>query len=403
MSVLPKRLALLLTMVVFIAVSATDIFLPSLPQIATETGATTDHVNWMLSLFICGSAAGSLFCGLLSDRFGRRWLYLRATGLFCLVTVLIPAMPTLNMMIALRFVQGLVCSVFIVVSRQIIHDACDQRAQVRYTGMLSLGVMLSPAIAPVIGAYIAHNLSWHACFWLSAGLAAAMLLVLIRTLPETLPQAIMLPGLRELGQQYLQLLGCARYRLNVLSIGFSFAAYFTFICTSSYLYIGQFGLDQRSYGKIFIILALAYLAGNMGMQWLNQHLQPREHIIGYAMRINLLGAMLGLLTLLVSESFGHVLILTLAAILLRAGYAMMVSPIQVLAMNALPANQGGRPGLAMGMLMFILYLLSAVCSSLVSVFTHHLLQATVVGMLLFSLVAFGLHCRAMVVTQALRT
>jgi len=74
------RVEFLLTAVVGLGALSIDMFLPSLPAIATTFGAAPATAQLTVTLFLMAFAAAQLVYGPLSDRFGRRWVLIGGLG-----------------------------------------------------------------------------------------------------------------------------------------------------------------------------------------------------------------------------------------------------------------------------------------------------------------------------------
>lgn len=129
----------------------TDMYLPSLPAMGEYFSAGASLVQLGLTFSMLGLTAGQLLFGPLSDKYGRRPPLLAAMLLFLLSTVGCICAPSIEVFVALRFVQGIAGAGGIVISRSI---AADKFKGVNLAKALALiGAIngLAPVAAPVIG------------------------------------------------------------------------------------------------------------------------------------------------------------------------------------------------------------------------------------------------------------
>ena len=70
------------------AAIATDLYLPAIPYMITDLGATEAEGQLTLSVFMVGLAAGQLIFGPLSDQFGRIPMVRTGTFLFLATSIL---------------------------------------------------------------------------------------------------------------------------------------------------------------------------------------------------------------------------------------------------------------------------------------------------------------------------
>ncbi|HWR39629.1 MAG TPA: multidrug effflux MFS transporter [Patescibacteria group bacterium] len=387
-----KKLVLVLAMTLALGLSSTDIYLASLPRLAEEFHVDADWANLTLSVYTAGMALGCLLCGFASDRFGRRRMYLGALGAYVVASAAIGMMPDLEAVIALRFVQGLVVAVFVITSRQVIADICDEQEMVKYTAILTMGIILSPALAPVIGAYIAHFSSWRMCFWVSAAFGLIMLLLVAWRLPETLPQPRPLPAAGNLLREYREILQNRQFLCYASIITLCYCAFFSFLTMSSFIYISELGVDPRWFSKIFILLALVYLIGNTTLQRLNARNTAKEKMVYWGLLISLAGAYFSLLAMLAWDHLWIGIILSVGAAMMRGAYALLQAPAQVLTMLAC----SDRPGTTVGLIFFLQFVAGALTSAGVSVFHEYAIGATVITMavcLTLAMAAYGVERR----------
>lgn len=95
----------------------TDMYLPSLPEIARQLTASTAQVQLTISAYLIGFAVGQIVYGPISDRHGRKPVLLAAIALYCAASLACALSTSIEMLIAARFVQALGGSGGIVLAR----------------------------------------------------------------------------------------------------------------------------------------------------------------------------------------------------------------------------------------------------------------------------------------------
>src|SRR5471032_1835769 len=100
----------------------TDMYLPSLPDIARQLGTSTAQVQLTISAYLIGFAVGQIFYGPVSDRHGRKPVLLAALALYCAASLVCVLSTSIEMLIAARFVQALGGCGGIVLARAIVRD-----------------------------------------------------------------------------------------------------------------------------------------------------------------------------------------------------------------------------------------------------------------------------------------
>jgi MFS family permease len=79
----------------------------ALPAIGRDFDASTSSLQWILNGYLLTLASLILLGGSLGDRYGRRRVFVVGTGLFTVASLLCAIAPTVEILIAARFVQGI--------------------------------------------------------------------------------------------------------------------------------------------------------------------------------------------------------------------------------------------------------------------------------------------------------
>src|SRR3954467_11507901 len=113
------RLAVVLGSVNAIGPLSIDMYLPAFPEIGRDLGASASLVQLTLTACVAGLALGQLLIGPLSDRLGRRNPLIAAMSTYAAASILCALAPSVGVLIALRFVQGLAGAGGVVIARAI--------------------------------------------------------------------------------------------------------------------------------------------------------------------------------------------------------------------------------------------------------------------------------------------
>ncbi|MBP1325719.1 MFS family permease [Leucobacter exalbidus] len=126
---------------------ATDLYLPTFTNIAHDLGTVPSGVQLTLTAFMFGLGLGQLFLGPMSDSFGRRKILLIGLGAFTVASCAMVFSPTIEVFIALRFVQGMAGAAGIVLARAIVADLAKGTAAVRAFSLLAMIGAVAPLVA----------------------------------------------------------------------------------------------------------------------------------------------------------------------------------------------------------------------------------------------------------------
>ncbi|MBB2899491.1 DHA1 family bicyclomycin/chloramphenicol resistance-like MFS transporter [Kineococcus radiotolerans] len=332
------RTALVLGAFVAIGPLTIDMYLPALPTIVTQLQTTEAAVQLTLTGTLVGLALGQLVIGPLSDALGRRRPLLAGTALHVVASLLVLLAPNIAVLGVLRVLQGVGTAAGAVIALAIVRDLYEGRAAATMLSRLFLVIGAAPVLAPTIGGELLRFTSWRGIFVLLAVYGLALLAVGARALRETLPPEARRPlRLGATVQTYRGLLRDRTYLGLVLVAGLTMAALFSYVAGASFVYQGQFGLDQQQFGLLF----------GAGAFWLIAATQLNPLVLRWAApsQVLLAGTVAGLLA--------GVVLLVLAATG-TGGLAGVVAPLWVvlfaigLALPNAPALALSRHGEAAG-------------------------------------------------------
>ncbi|MCC2113636.1 MAG: multidrug effflux MFS transporter [Hyphomicrobiales bacterium] len=262
----PDTLALTVLLGVLTALGplSTDMYLPSLPAIAEVFGSDTARVQLTLSLFLTGFAVGQIVYGPISDRHGRKPVLIASLALYAVASLACAFAPTIEALIAARFVQAVGACGPIVLARSVVRDLyAGARAGQELSRMGSImGVV--PAIAPILGGFLQTGFGWQASFLVAAlfGLAAAAA-VRFR-LPETLQTRLAEPlSFLAIFRAFGEIGKNAGYRAYVAIVCASYAGLFAFISGSSFVLQDVYGLSEIAFGVSFSLAVIGYITGTL--------------------------------------------------------------------------------------------------------------------------------------------
>lgn len=188
-----REMTFMMAMVMALNALAIDSMLPALPAIGEELGvAVANDRQFVISIYLFGIGAGSLFYGPLSDRFGRKGVLVPALFAYVAFSIGCGLANSFPLLLALRFGHGLVSAALGVIVVAVIRDLFSGDAMAKRLSMIFLVFMIVPAIAPTMGAGITLFASWRAIFIVLAAMGVVMILWL-RRLPETLAPADVRP------------------------------------------------------------------------------------------------------------------------------------------------------------------------------------------------------------------
>lgn len=267
---------------------AIDIMLPGLQQIGESLDvASENHRQFVVSAYFFGMAAALLSYGPASDRFGRRAPLFFGLGLYIAAAFAAVFAPTFEILLALRFIQGVGAASTRVIAVSVVRDRFGGRAMAEVMSLIFMVFMIIPVVAPGIGQLVLAFGEWHLIFLVMAIVASVIASWAYLRLPETLRPEDRRPI--DVGSI---LRGFAIVLTNRISLFYTlastilFGALFGFINSAQQIYVGIYGL-----GYWFPVV----FAGVAGLMAVSSFLNSRL-VVKLGMRRLSHGALLGFLT-----------------------------------------------------------------------------------------------------------
>ena len=255
---------------------ATDLYLPSFPAVGREFDAGATGVQFTLTAFLLGVAAGQLFFGPLSDRYGRyRPLLVGSVG-FVAASVVAALAPNLVVLILARLVQGLCSAAGVVIARAVVSDLTHgPEAARRFSLLMTIG-SIAPVIAPTAGGLLADPLGWRGVLWVLSGVAVVMLACVVFVLGESHPQERRSSGALAAGLG--QVLRTGRFPGYALLFASTFGVLMSYISASPFVYQNLIGLTAAEYGFAFAFNALGLVGAGYASARLARRIPPRRTV-----------------------------------------------------------------------------------------------------------------------------
>ncbi|MEO5697874.1 MAG: multidrug effflux MFS transporter [Burkholderiaceae bacterium] len=260
----PAIVVVTITLLLGLQPITTDVYLPALPSLQRDLGASVGATQLTLSVLIICFGLSQLACGPLSDRFGRRPVLLVGLSLYTVASVLSAAAQSIEALIGWRALQGVALAAAVTCGRSIVRDlfATHEGARMMSRALGGLGIIAM--LGPIAGGLLVQSSGWHAALLVPAVFGAVALAFVARNFDESLarpdPQATR-PG--RVWRNWRALASHPGFRAWAALLCCSWGGLFFILAGSSFVFINVLGTSGLAYGAILSTSSAAYVAGTV--------------------------------------------------------------------------------------------------------------------------------------------
>ena len=341
------RRATVLGLTIAVGAFAIDMYIPGFAAIARDLKTDPGTVELSMTSFFVALAIGQVIYGPVSDTLGRKGPIFVGLGVFALASVGAAFAPTIGILIASRFFQGLGAAATAVIPMAVIRDEYTGPDAARLLSLAMLALSVSPILAPVLGGLLVQYTSWRLIFVVLIIITLTVVVMVWKMLPETLPPAQRVSG-RPLAilTTYGRLLRNRNFILPVFIAGFGQAVLFSFIAGSPFVIVTLHRVPPTIFGILFALHAIAVIGMSQFNAPMMRHFGARRLIGGGT------AALAAASLLLAALVFGGMTVLwpfILLTITLFLCLGVILAPAFLTAMEPFGATAGAAAALGVGM------------------------------------------------------
>lgn len=207
-----------------LGLAGTDLVLPAVPTLPEALGGSVAQAQLVLATFAAGTGLGLVLFGEIGARHDNRRLLAVALTLYGLASFCAAAAPSLEVLVLLRFLQGVAAACAAVVAPGMVRALFNPEGALRALAAIGSVESLAPAIAPIIGVWLLAQGGWQASFTVT-GVLAWLLALLVLCSGSLLPRV----AARRSGHSYLALLRSRVFHRYALSQGFALGSLLVFV------------------------------------------------------------------------------------------------------------------------------------------------------------------------------
>jgi len=255
-------LVVLLSILLGVQIVTTELYLPALPRLTQNLGAPPLQAQFTLTAMLLAFGVSQLVWGPLSDRFGRRPILIVGLTAHTIASIGCVLAPSMAALITWRGVQGAAMGAAVMCARAIVRDLYTpaQGARVMSFGFTGVGVVA--CISAPLGGFLADLLGWRETLGVVALFGAcALALVCLRFLESLPPQRRAPLNVASVTSTWASIVAHPTFRANAALTVATYGGQFTFLATSSFVFLQVLGLTRTEFGLAIAATALVYIGG----------------------------------------------------------------------------------------------------------------------------------------------
>ena len=243
---------------------STDLYLSTLPGIATYFNASVASVQSTLWMFIAAFGIWQLIAGPLSDRFGRYPIVVAGAFTYCAASLLAAIAPSLEVLVVGRVLQAVGACTCLVGARGFVRDLYSPTEGARMIAKAATIMSLAPLIGPLIGATLYVRFGWRSSFAVLATFSLLLAVLATLKLRETNTRRNPTPlRLAPMLRTYASVARSRAFRAYTLSAAATYASLFAFLSGSSFVFINVLGQTPTIFALSFATMVVGYLIGTV--------------------------------------------------------------------------------------------------------------------------------------------
>ncbi|MGN6492602.1 MAG: MFS transporter [Agriterribacter sp.] len=239
---------------------ATDIYLPSMPHMATSLHVTDQQVQLTLSSFLISYGVSQFFVGSLLDMYGRYVLSMVSLVLFSASSFLIATSYDIDIIILLRVIQGITIGFIAVAKRAFFVDVYEGEKRNYYISIITIVWSMAPIVAPYIGGYLEHFFSWRANFYFLGIYSGLIFIFEIFYSGETL-NTFSKFQIKQVLSSYKVLLTTPAFLVGIGMAGASFGIVMIYGLSGAFILEHRMGYSPIAAGYAALALGIAWMCG----------------------------------------------------------------------------------------------------------------------------------------------
>ncbi len=248
-----------------------NIYLPSLPILADVFHTSLNSLKLSITLFLVSFSVSQFFWGSLSVRFGRKNTVLLGLIVANIGTLMAMLASNVTIFNTARFIEGAGIGAASVLCRALLTDTLELNQLSRAFAFVSITGNIMPALAPIVGGYLAVLLSWRFIFLFLAIYDTSLIILFYFCVKETIPVINKNFKLSHAIGEYFQAFKSIKFLGYLLPYVILSGGMLGYYAATPFIFVHYLHVPTQHYAFLSIATVITYIAG----AYLSSHLMRR--------------------------------------------------------------------------------------------------------------------------------
>lgn len=182
------KLVFLIAILTAVGQMTQTMYVPSIGYMANEFLVSPAALQAVMACYLIPYGFSQFIYGPMSDRLGRKPIIIVGLLIYIVGSLLTLFAHSFEWFLAGSFVQGLGVGCGGAMSRTLTRDLFEGAELHKVNGLISMCVIFSPLLAPVLGGFLTESFGWRSSYMFLALFAIAVVITMMTSFIETLPR-----------------------------------------------------------------------------------------------------------------------------------------------------------------------------------------------------------------------